>query len=485
MSNAVSREPEIGVLLVENNPYDRLVIDEILVDTDFKLIYSQFGKPVHSNKLYKDLLNAESALDDYPIVLFDLGLDKKGEKQFLKEEFVRFLSDHVAVVNLINTIKRTPQKLGLKDKNQQEKLKNIEGLWFLIKQMHETPRRIHVIISHFTNQANEETMKKILITGWQAITKGVPDTDGIVSGNTEAVRNLVFNKGDLSCLEQYLNEALKARKKLLSVLVNFDELTYWPTQDLMQGDNNNIKSLSDMMLKALFFISSEVRKVKGKKTKGENMFFLLDHPNGINLKNNKWENVLNRFLPDDGTRKFIICYSVDGIKANGKDKNVLLDVPSEEIDKILKELNDLPKSSNRDQDSYYRNLVCRFSPHSYSENVKDMFSDLFPGCSVFSLLPIKMISEVTENMKRIWAKSFHRIIKKHEGCEINASNAVTELGKIKRNITIEVINLALRKVMTERISYGDTQLRKLISMIKKSYMNYETDESWRNMRKLT
>ncbi len=478
MSNTVSPEPEIGVLLVENNPYDRLVIDEILVDTDFKLIYSRFGKPVHSNKLYKDLLKAESALDDYPIVLFDLGLDKKGEKQFLIEEFAHFLSDHVAVVNLINTIKRTPQKLGLKDKNQQEKLKNIEGLWFLIKQMHETPRRIHAIISHFTNQANEETMKKILTTGWQAITKGVLDTDGIVSGNTEAIRNLVFNKGDLSCLEQYLNEALKARKKLLSILVNFDELTYWPTQDLMEGDNSNIKSLSDMMLKALFFISSEVRKVKGKKTRGENMFFLLDHPNGINWKNNKWENVLNRFLPDDGTREFIICYSVDGIKENGNNKNVLLDVPSEEIEKVLKELNDLPGSSNRDQDSYYRNLVCRFSPPTYSENVKDMFSGLFPSCSVFSLLPTKMISEVTENMKKIWAKSFHRIFRKHEGCKIKASDAVTKLGNINRNITFEELNDNLKKVMSKGIPYGDTQLKELISMIKKSYKKNEGDNPW-------
>lgn len=328
---------KIGVLLVENNPLDRLVIDELLADSDFRLRYSVGGVPVNevnpwgdestNRLLFEELLEEDFMAEDYEIVLLDLGLDRTSEDILASPDFKDFLAslDEVAEICLF----KWEDDIVLSDDNLyhekilkiKEKILKIKGLEILLDRTKTNLQRVFVVISHFVDTSNDESIRRLLTNAYDPMLvhfHNYKDCDEVCSEFRGSIENLVMNKADLNELPVKLKKAYNARKNFCQEVVKIGEFGNFPAYQFR--DSKISHKFSDVVASELLF--------RGNPNGGPRLILFLDYMNYINFKSEAWERIY-KFAIGDCNR---ICTNLNSVESTAASENIVMDLPCSERD---------------------------------------------------------------------------------------------------------------------------------------------------------
>jgi hypothetical protein len=279
-----SSRKTITVLLVENNPDDRIVIEETLADSEFELRFSEGVHSVHENDRYVDLLEKDPLGDEYPIVLFDLGLSNKEEWEFVKEKTQKWLRDGNNLVNyrmLIRTNKGDESVPEVATKGT---------LGYLLTRLFDVHERLYGIVSNYVSESNRRTLQYIITLerGWLS-----QDGEKEIDANRKPLGGLVFNKVKTKDMLKNLRDAYAIWPQQRPA-ARYSPLTYWPAIDLKQEDNHP-EFFATILMRALTQQDSEHHKRKRTKPDIVPVILILDPLQELMLWHyEKWEKILRR-----------------------------------------------------------------------------------------------------------------------------------------------------------------------------------------------
>jgi len=329
---------KIGVLLVENNPLDRLVIDELLADTEFRLRYSVGGVPVNevnprtdkktNRLLFEELLEEDFMSEDYEIVLLDLGLDRTSEDILASPDFKSFLAspDEMSEIFLF----KWEDEITPSDDNPHHKklhkikkeILKIKGLEILRNRTRTNLQRVFVVISHFVDKSNDENIQRLLTNAYDPMLlyfQKYPDCIEVCSEFRESIENLVMNKADLNELPVILKKAYNARKNFCNKVVKIGKIGNFPAYQPRDSEVI-IHEFSDVVASELLF--------RRNPNGGHRLILFLDYKNYINFKSKVWQRIYE-FALGYCSR---ICNNLNCVESTAGTENIVMDLPYSERD---------------------------------------------------------------------------------------------------------------------------------------------------------
>ncbi len=332
---------KIGVLLVENNPLDRLVIDEILCDSGFRVRYSIRGVPVNEKRrrtdgqrsrlVFEDLMESDVLAEEYPIVLLDLGLDRESENILADPKYRAFLAspDETEEVFLV-TWGTEPSSAGSPKSIYEELTRSVKGLDYLLDRTKANFQRVFAVVSHFVDTSNAYAIRRLLKMQYLPMLLHFQDDSECAEACIQFLQSmdgLVINKSDLRELPQRLLEAHDARRRFCREVVDIGDCR--STSALRSGGERRLSFL-DVVGAELLFVD--------KPQKGPRLITVLDYSDAVDFAMPGWQRItrfaLGRCEP--------ICRSMRRVRDQAKRGNVVADLgPAERHGTIQATLDEL------------------------------------------------------------------------------------------------------------------------------------------------